>query len=166
MTETYLRVILLFAPAFLCNDILICFVRNDGAPRLSMLAMLGGSFCNILLDYVFIFPLGMGLFGAVLATGLAPVVSMLILSLHWLRGRSGLRPAKGPPRLSAVRAIFSLGLPSLVTEVSSGIVIIAFNFILLELLGNVGVAAYGVIANLSLVWSPSSPGSRRGCSRW
>ena len=151
MTETYLRVILLFAPAFLCNDILICFVRNDGAPRLSMLAMLGGSFCNILLDYVFIFPLGMGLFGAVLATGLAPVVSMLILSLHWLRGRSGLRPAKGPPRLSAVRAIFSLGLPSLVTEVSSGIVIIAFNFILLELLGNVGVAAYGVIANLSLV---------------
>ena len=38
-----------------------------------MLAMLGGSMANILLDYVFIFPLGMGIFGAVLATGLAPL---------------------------------------------------------------------------------------------
>ena len=37
------------------------------------------------------------------------------------------------------------------TEVSSGIVIIVFNSIILNLEGNVGVAAYGVIANLSLV---------------
>ncbi len=45
----------------------------------------------------------------------------------------------------------SLGFPSLVTEVSSGIVIIVFNAIILRLAGNTGVAAYGVIANLSLV---------------
>ena len=43
------------------------------------------------------------------------------------------------------------GFPSLISEVSSGIVMIVFNIILLELSGNVGVAAYGVIANLSLV---------------
>ena len=55
MTQTYLKMILLFAPAFILNDILVCFVRNDGNPRLSMLAMLGGSMANILLDYVFIF---------------------------------------------------------------------------------------------------------------
>ena len=47
--------------------------------------------------------------------------------------------------------ILSLGFPSLITEVSSGIVIIVFNVIILGLKGNVGVAAYGVIANLSLV---------------
>ena len=57
MTETYLRIILLFAPAFLLNEVLICFVRNDNNPKLSMLAMLTGSLSNILLDYVFIFPL-------------------------------------------------------------------------------------------------------------
>ena len=45
----------------------------------------------------------------------------------------------------------SSGVPSLVTEVSSGVVMIVFNAILMNLEGNVGVAAYGVIANLSLV---------------
>ena len=44
MTNIYLKVILLFAPAFIMNDVMICFVRNDGNPRLAMLAMLGGSF--------------------------------------------------------------------------------------------------------------------------
>ena len=59
MTKTYLRVIMLFAPAFILNDICICFVRNDGNPRLSMFAMLTGSLSNIILDYLFIFPLDM-----------------------------------------------------------------------------------------------------------
>mgnify|MGYP005799533477 FL=1 len=40
MTKTYLQVILLFAPAFLLNNVLLCFVRNDGAPQLSMAAMM------------------------------------------------------------------------------------------------------------------------------
>ncbi len=84
MTKTYLQVILLFAPAFMANDTLICFVRNDGNPKLSMIGMLTGSFANIILDYIFIFPLNMGIFGAVLAAGLAPVISLFILSKHWL----------------------------------------------------------------------------------
>lgn len=48
-------VVLLFAPAFMTNDFLLCFVRNDGNPGLAMTAMLTGSFANIILDYVFIF---------------------------------------------------------------------------------------------------------------
>ena len=55
MTKTYLMVVLLFAPAFMTNDFLLCFVRNDGNPGLAMTAMLTGSFANIILDYVFIF---------------------------------------------------------------------------------------------------------------
>ncbi len=45
----------------------------------------------------------------------------------------------------------SLGLPSLITEVSSGIVILVFNAIVWRLAGNIGIAAYGVVANLSIV---------------
>ncbi|WP_195543530.1 MATE family efflux transporter [Massiliimalia timonensis] len=151
MTNTYLRVILLFSPAFLLNDVLLCFVRNDGNPKLAMMAMLGGSMSNILLDYLFIFPLDMGIFGAVFATGLAPVISILILSLHWLGRKRGFHFMPGAGILKGVLPLLSLGFPSLVTEVSSGIVIIVFNMILLKLQGNVGVAAYGVVANLSLV---------------
>lgn len=149
MTATYLRVILLFSPAFLLNDILVCFVRNDGSPRLSMTAMLAGSFSNIILDYVFIFPCQMGIFGAVLATGLAPCISLVVLSFHRKHAGFGLRRCPVTPSL--IGRMLALGLPSLVTELSSGIVILVFNFIILGLCGNTGVAAYGVVANLSLV---------------
>ena len=151
MTKTYMQVILLFAPAFLLNNVLLCFVRNDGAPQLAMAAMIGGSLSNVILDYVFIFPLGMGIFGAVLATGLAPIFSMLILSPHFLKKKNTFHLVKCRMEGRESLGIISSGIPSLITEVSSGIVMIVFNSILLRLQGNIGVAAYGVIANLSLV---------------
>ena len=151
MSKTYLQVILLFAPMFMLNNVLLCFVRNDGAPQLSMLAMIGGSLSNIVLDYIFIFPCNMGIFGAVLATGLAPIISMLILSRYFLKKRNQFHLIRCSVSGKLISNIVSTGLPSLITEVSSGIVIIVFNKIILGLQGNIGVAAYGVIANLSLV---------------
>ncbi len=151
MTNTYLQFILIFAPAFIMNDVLICFVRNDNSPKLSMYAMLGGSLSNIILNYIFIFPLQLGIFGAVFATGLAPIISMLILSLHRIKRKNQFHFIKIKPSIKIARNTLSLGFPSLVTEVSSGIVIIVFNMIILNLIGNVGVAAYGIVANLSLV---------------
>lgn len=154
MTNTYLKVMLLFSPAFIFNDIFICFVRNDGNPNLAMMGMLMGSITNIIMDYIFIYPMEMGIFGAVLATGFSPVVSMLILSLHIIRKKNNFRfvGLKANELLSkGALNILSLGVPSLISEVSSGVVIIIFNMIILDIKGNIGVAAYGVIANISLV---------------
>lgn len=151
MSNTYLFVILMFASAFLINNVLLCFVRNDGAPQLSMAAMIGGSFSNIILDWIFIFPCNMGIFGAALATGLAPIISMLIIAPYFVRKKNGFHLIKCKINARLVLGIFSNGAPSLITEVSSGIVMIVFNSIILSIAGNVGVAAYGVIANLSLV---------------
>ena len=162
MSKTYLQVILLFAPMFMLNDLLLCFVRNDGAPQLSMAGMIGGSLSNIVLDYIFIFPCGMGIFGAVLATGLAPVISIMIISPFFFKKKNTFHFRKC--RISAQRlaGILSSGLPSLITEVASGIVMIVFNMIILKLEGNVGVAAYGVIANLSLVVTAIYTGIAQG----
>lgn len=151
MTNIYLKVIMLFSPAFIMNDVLICFVRNDGSPRLSMCAMLGGSVANIVMDYILIFPMRLGIFGAVFATGFSPVISMCILSLHLKRKANQFHFIKTNVHWQIILRILSLGFPSLIAEVSSGIIIIIFNIIILKLQGNVGVAAYGVIANLSLV---------------
>lgn len=144
MTKTYLQVILLFAPAFIVNDGLICFVRNDGNPKLPMAAMLSGSLSNIVLDYVFIFPLCMGIFGAVLATGLAPVISLVVLSGHLITKKNQFHFEKIKPSLKAAGTIISLGVPALITEVASGIVMIVFNAVILKLQGNIGVAAYRI----------------------
>ena len=141
ITYTYLRIILLFAPAFIFNEVFLAFVRNDGAPQLSMLAMLMGSFSNILLDYIFIFPCKMGIFGAVLATGFAPLISILILSTFFFQKKNHFHLEKCRISPGLIRHICSDGLPSLITELSSGIVIIIFNMIILNLQGNTGVAA-------------------------
>lgn len=151
MTRIYLQVILLFAPMFMTNNLLLCFIRNDGAPQLSMAAMITGSLSNVVLDYVFMFPFGMGIFGAVLATGMAPVISILVLSPYLFRRKNQFHLRKCRISGKLALGIFSSGLPSLITEVSSGIVMIVFNTIILGIAGNIGVAAYGVIANLSLV---------------
>lgn len=151
MCKTYLQVMLLFSPAFMMNDLMICFVRNDGAPQLVMTAMLAGSFSNIILDYVFIFIFHLGIFGAVFATGFTPVISMGILSVHLLKKRNQFHLVRSGNLFRGAGAVLVTGAPSLVSELSSGIVMLIFNMILLQIRGNIGVAAYGVIANLSLV---------------
>lgn len=151
MTNTYLKWLLLFAPAFIWNDVLLCFVRNDEGPKLAMGAMLIGSFGNILLDYVFVFPMKMGMFGAILATGCSPLISMGMMLPHWLRKRNSFKICKTRMESAIVKQELALGFPSLVSQLSSAVVMITFNGLILGLEGNTGVAAYGVIANLSLV---------------
>ena len=151
MTHTYLMTILCFSPFFILNNILLAFVRNDGNPKLSMSAMLVGSFSNVILDYVFIFPLSMGMFGAAFATGLAPIISICLLSAHFLSHKNKFKLVWCKMNLTTIKDILELGLSAFITEVSSGIVLIVFNLVILRLAGNVGVAAYGIVANISLV---------------
>lgn len=151
MTTTYLRWLLLFAPAFVLNDVFLCFVRNDESPQLSMIAMLIGSFANIVLDYVFIFLMQWGIFGAVFATGLSPVISIMIMLPHWARKKNTFHFIKAKLDAAIVKQEVSLGFPSFIAQLSSGVVMVVFNVIILNLARNTGVAAYGVIANISLV---------------
>lgn len=162
MTNTYLKVMLLFTPLFIVNEILICFVRNDSKPRLSMTAMLVGSLSNIILDYIFIFEFKMGMLGAVLATGVSPIISMIVISVHFIKKNNSFYLVKVKLKLSKIKTIFSLGLPSLITELSAGVVMIVFNLIILRLEGNTGVAAYGVIANIALVVNAMFVGIAQG----
>lgn len=151
MTNIYLRVMLLFAPAFLTNHLLQCFVRNDGKPSLSMAAMITGSLSNVVLDYIFIFPLNMGIFGAIFATGLAPIISIAVLSPYFITRKNKFNLVKSSPCGKELSGILSSGVSPFLTEATSGIVMFLFNFIILRISGNVGVAAFGVITVISLV---------------
>lgn len=151
MTNMYLRMLFIFSPAFTMNNVIMPFIRNDGNPKLSMAAMVTGSFSNIILDYIFIFPMGMGIFGAVLATCMSPIISIGVLSIHVLKKKNNFHLKPTRPKSSLILGIMSLGVPSFVTEMSGGIVIMIFNMIILSIEGNIGVAAYGVVANISIV---------------
>ena len=149
LTSVYLRTLLCFGP-FL-NNVLLAFVRNDGGPSRAMCGMIIGSLSNVVMDYVFIFPLGMGMFGAALATGVSPIISMLILSGHLRSPARGFHLLRTRLHLHLLPALCTPGLPSLISELSSGVVLLLFNQVLLRLAGNTGVAAYGIVANLALV---------------
>lgn len=162
MTAVYLRLLLCFAPFFVTNNVMIAFVRNDGEPGRAMAGMIAGSLFNIVFDWVFIFPCGLGMFGAALATGASPLVSLLVLSGHLRRPSRGfhLRRERLRPRL--LPRICAPGLSSLVSELASGITLLLINLVLLRIAGNTAVAAYGVIANLALVESAIFTGLSTG----
>lgn len=162
LTETYLRTILCFSPCFILNNILLAFVRNDGNPRLSMAAMLAGSISNIVLDYLFIFPLSLGMFGAAFATCLAPLISIGVLSLHVVEKKNRFHLVLCRLRLRRLGNVLSLGISSFITEVSSGLVLIVFNLVILGIAGNTGLAAYGIVANVALVAAAVFTGVAQG----
>ena len=79
----YMRPINLLAFAYIFSGALGVIIRADGNPRLVMIAGTTGNICNIVLDYVFTMKLGMGMFGAGLATILGHCVAVLLYLLHF-----------------------------------------------------------------------------------
>ncbi len=151
LCTTYLKTVLMFAPCFLLNHLLMTFIRNDGAPQLSMLMMVIGSLSNIILDYLFMYLLHMGIFGAALATGLAPTISILIGAFYILLRKNGFHCVMITPKFLQIKRMMEPGISSFINEFSSSLVLIVYNSLIFHLAGNIGVAAYGIIANLALI---------------
>ncbi len=151
MTSTYLKFIMIFAPAFMLNNVLSAYTKNDGDPHLAMIGMLAGSLFNIIFDYIFIFPLHLGMLGAVLATAFSPIIGILILSTRFFHHKASIHLGHLVFKKNLFIKTFTLGFPSLINEVSGGIVMLVFNYLILHIAGNTGVAAYGVIVNIYLV---------------
>lgn len=149
--RNYTRIFMCFAPFFMWNYICNAFVRNDGNPSIAMAATLFSSLFNIVFDYVLMFPLGLSMEGAALATGFSPVVGILICCIHFKSDKCSIKLK--PAFLSFRKLLYccQVGVSSFVGEISSGVITVVFNMIILRLAGNTGVAAYGVIANTSLV---------------
>ena len=147
----YARIFLMFTPFFMCNYIVSAFVRNDGNPSLAMVATLSGSLFNVVFDYIFMFPMGLGLPGAALATAVSPVLSIAVCSRHFFKKENNIAFVRQLPSAKLLGQSCQLGISGFVGEMSSGVTTTVFNFLLLGLAGNVAVAAYGVIANFALV---------------
>lgn len=150
LTNGYLQIMLLFGPAFILNNLFTYFVRNDNSPKLAMCAMLVSTLSNVVLDLIFVFSFGMGIQGASLATGIAPLLSLAVLSTHFLFKKNSFKPDFHIPDFRKFVRVSAIGSPVFVTEISFGIIMLAINYTVLGLTGNVGVAAYSIISNVAL----------------
>ncbi len=158
----YTRVFMLFAPFFMLNYICTAFVRNDGSPAIAMVATIASSLSNVLLDYVFMFPFGMGMTGAALATGISPLISIAVCCIHFFSKRNTVRFVFVMPSFRKLGSSCQLGASAFVGEISSGVTTTVFNFIILAIAGNAGVAAYGVVANFAIVGTAVFNGVAQG----
>lgn len=147
----YLRIMLITTPLFMSNYTFTAFARNDHATSRAMAGAIAGSMFNIVFDYIFMFPMGLGLSGAALATAFSPAITMLICTTHYLGSKNHVGFKWRSPSLKHLISCCQLGISAFIGELSSAIITIIFNMLLLGIAGNIGVAAYGVIANLSLV---------------
>lgn len=147
----YLRIILIGSPFFMMNYAFTAFARNDNATTIAMIGSLSGSAFNIVFDYIFMFPLNMGMAGAALATALSPIVTMSVCSIHYLGKKNTIGFRWRLPSPSHLLSCCKLGVSAFIGEIASAVTTTVFNILILAMAGNIGVAAYGVITNISIV---------------
>ena len=76
---------------------------------------------------------------------------MSVCATHYRSARNHVGFHWKKPSFRHLISCCQLGVSAFVGELSSGVIAIVFNFLILGIAGNVGVAAYGVVANLSIV---------------
>lgn len=125
------------------------FCRNDGSPSLVAVATVLGTVVNIILDWLFVFPLQMGLTGAAVATGISQTVSMAIVATHFLRKKGVLRFCRFKMNIKLYNKTAYRGLPEAIAQLSTPVNTLCINYVLIEYFGSVGVNAFSVISYIS-----------------
>ncbi len=120
------------------------FVKNDNNPNLAMYGMIAGAVANIFLDWLFVFPLDMGLMGAALASGLGQILACMVLSLHFICKKGELRLGIAKREKGLLREIVKIGTPEFVTQMSSPVCTLLFNLLVIDAFGDIGVSAFSV----------------------
>lgn len=115
----YLQIAMLFSPFFIANYTFTAFVRNDNAPNIAMAATLLSSLFNIVFDYVFMFPMHMGMRGAALATGVSPIISIGICMIHYLSKKNTIVFKWHLPSFKLLASAASLGVVTFVGEIAN-----------------------------------------------
>lgn len=149
--SSYFRIFMSFAPLFIISEILLSFVRNNGAPRRAMTAMIVGSLMNVIMDYIFLVILDMGMAGAAYATILSPAISIFIYLPFILSKKNNLKFTKLRLSLKSLLDVSHLGLTVFINEFGFGLVMLIFNSRIMYLNGDMGVAAFGIVTNISIV---------------
>lgn len=145
-TLDYLKGLAPFSLFFLLSYNLEILVRTDGYPRFAIITAIGSCLLNCMLDYVAIFRLGMGTFGAALATGMSQAFGFTVFALHFFGKKCSFHLCRFRFDLSIYRRLLPIGLPDGMTELCTGLMIFLFNRTILRCIGTNGIVAYTVTA--------------------
>ena len=141
----YLKYFVMFGIFFCSSMALSAFVRNDGSPKLAFWGMVAGGVSNIFLDWLFIFPLNMGIKGSAIASGLGQILSCVILMTHFIKKHGVLRIKKSHISKNIMWEICKRGTPEFMNQLFQPITVLCYNLIAIRVFGEIGVAAFSVV---------------------
>ena len=148
LVKEYLQTLLLFNTFYLVAYSMEVFVKVDGFPKRELIAICCAALTNIFLDYILVIKLGMGLRGAAIATGTAQMLQGILLLLHFTgkyKATGTLKFVRILPSVKDVVRFVKIGLPDCITEMSAGLILLAFNNAILMYLGTSELTAFSVI---------------------
>lgn len=157
----YGQVILAAIPAYVLQFEFQCLFATAEKPKLGLYVTVAAGMTNVVLDALFVAVFSWGLQGAAAATALSQCVGGILPLIYFLRpntSRLHLTWAK-PDRRALLRVCLN-GSSELMSNISASIVSMLYNAQLLRYAGENGVAAYGVLMYVNLVfqaiflWAP------------
>ncbi|MBQ8797674.1 MAG: MATE family efflux transporter [Oscillospiraceae bacterium] len=151
---TYGRILLLALPLFMLQLLFQSFLATAEKPGLGLLVTVIAGVANMILDAVFILVFKWGLAGAAAATAISQCIGGLIPLIYFSHKNSSLlRLGKMKFDGKALFHICTNGLSELVTNISMSVVSILYNFQLMKLAGENGVAAYGAVMYINFTFT-------------
>ena len=149
----YGRVILPAIPAFILQFEFQCLFATAGKPSLGLYVTVAAGCTNMVLDALFVAVFRWGLEGAAAATALSQCVGGVVPLLYFARPNSSLlRLGRTKLDGKALRRTCANGASELMSSISGSLVSMLYNAQLLRYAGEDGVAAYGVLMYVSLVF--------------
>lgn len=126
-------------------------IRLDGSPKYAMSVQIVAAILNIFLDWLMVFPLGMGIKGASIATSASCIVAGIMVICYFIFYSDKLKFY--PLKMSVKSLLLSLrntgymikvGLATFIAELSMGVMMVTGNYMFMSCLGEPGVAAFSV----------------------
>ena len=150
---TYGNILLPAITFFLLQSLFQSFFITAERPQLGLAVTVAAGVTNMVLDALFIAGFGWGLRGAALATGLGIAVGAVIPLLYFSLSRESILKL-GRPYFEGKALLKSCtnGISEMMSEISMSVVTMLYNFQLMRIAGENGVAAYGSIMYINFIF--------------
>ncbi len=149
----YGRLVFLFIATFMLQNVFQSFLIAAERPKLGLAATIGAGVTNMILDALFVGAFGWGVAGAALATGISQCVGGLLPLIYFIRPNTSLlRLTRAKPELQPIVQACANGSSELMSNISTSLVSMIYNFQLLRYVGENGVSAYGVLMYVQFIF--------------
>ena len=149
LVKRYSGWLLGFSPLVIAAIFLACFVRNDGDPGLAMRAVLIGGAFNVLGDWLLVFPLGLGITGAAIATITSNAIQTVVLCTHFFHRNCTLRLTRPGGLAERLKRIVSIGFGAGMLDLANVVLFALLNNQIMRYGGVVYLAVFGAAGTMS-----------------